>query len=339
MCSEKSATLPASASSSKDKWSSYWSDNRVAACMEDADGNYNQVIRQHWQSFFASLPAHSRVLDLATGNGAVLHFAIDAAQNDDKPLQLYGVDLAEIDPWSHLNRGRLKQLAPHFLPNINIESLPFANAMFDYVVSQYGAEYARLGATVTETVRVLRPGGRLEWITHCDSSVVYANTVREISDTHYMLDEAAVTGHLENIIKRQTKDGQFIADSHRQTLETPERKAMVNSLQGCFTRLRAAQQPSEILDIAIQNLAYIYQHREAHAPALVLEKIQQVREQLIFFGERLQALVDSAITDERLQQLKALLQTAGMQDIHHQYVRKPDGSIVGMQIQARRPQL
>ncbi len=328
---------PTKQDSSEDKWSSYWSGNRIAACMEAADGNYNRVISQHWLAFFSSLPTNSRILDLATGNGAVLHFAIDAARIQHKHLQLLGVDLAEIDPWSHLDRNQLKQLAPNFLPRINIESLPFANAMFDCVVSQFGAEYADLETMTNEAMRVLKPGGKLNWICHCDNSVVYANTVREISDTHYMLEQAAVTDHLQNIIKRQVKNGQFIPDSHRQTLHTPERKAMVQSLQGCFTRLRKYDKPAEILDVAIQNLAYIYQHREAHTPALVLEKIQQIHDELVFFAERLQALVNSAITTERQQQLDQLFLAGNMQDIQHQPVRKPDGSIVGTYISANRP--
>jgi len=324
-------------STNQDKWSSYWSSNRISACMEAADGNYNHVIRQHWLDYFTALPNHSRVLDLATGNGAVLHFAIDAARTQAKSLQLYGVDLAEIDPWAHLDRDQLKLLAPHFIPQVNIERLPFANNMFDSVVSQYGAEYAELPKTITETLRVLRPSGSLQWICHCDDSIVYTNTVSEIADVKFMLEQAAVTQHLQNIINRQTVNGQFMADSHRQTLNTPERAAMAEALQACFARLRDATKHVEILDVALQNLAYIYQHRETHTPALVSEKIQDIHQQLVFFMQRLQALVDSAITEQHKQQLNTLLSAANMQAIQQQAIRKPDGTIVGLMISAQQP--
>ncbi len=305
--------------------------------MQAADGNYDQVIGRHWRDYFARLPADSRILDLATGNGAVLHFALDSAQRHDTGWQMYGVDLASIDPWSHLDRTQLPQLTLRFLPNINIETLPFAARMFDAVVSQYGVEYADWRRSIPEALRVLRRGGNLNWICHCDTSSVYANTVREISDARYLLEQAAVTQHLRQLINVQTDGDQFIPDSHQATLRTPQRQAMVQALQGCFMRLREAPRHSEILDVALQNLAYIYQHREAHTPALVNAKIDEIYAELKFFIERLEALVESAVTAADLDLITALLTANGMLDIQSTQVRKPDGVIVGLQITARKP--
>ncbi len=323
-------------SDTNDKWSSYWAGNRVAACMEAADGNYNEVIGQHWQRFFSQLPAGSRVLDLATGNGAVLHFAVNTAQAQDKHLDLYGVDLASIDPWSHLDRNGLSNLTLTFLPRVDIENLPFANDMFDAVVSQYGAEYANLEKMVAEAIRVLKPGGIINWVCHSDDSVVYANTVREIKDARYLLEEAAVTEHLQKLIGIQTNGDQFIPNSHQVTLQTPERQAMVKALQGCFIRLRESEVKSEILDVALQNLAYIYQHREAHTPTLVSEKVDEIRTELSFFIERLEALVSSAITDNRIQQIKTILDTKKAIGFHSQPITKPDGLMVGLHLSCQK---
>lgn len=331
------ASNPGSDPDSKDKWSSYWAGNRVAACMEAADGNYSQVIGQHWQDFFSQLPAGSRVLDLATGNGAVLHFAVNTAQAQGKHLDLYGVDLASIDPWSHLDRSKLNNLTLKFLPRVNIEALPFASGMFDAVVSQYGAEYADLEKMVPEAIRVLKPGGTINWICHSDDSVVYANTVREIKDARYLLEEAAVTDNLQRMIDIQTNGETFIPNSHQATLQTPERQAMMQALQGCFVRLRESSGHSEILDVALQNLAYIYQHREAHSPALVSEKINEIRDELWFFIGRLEALVSSAITPECMQQVKELMQTKGMISFESHPIKKPDNAVVGLQITANNP--
>lgn len=323
-------------SDANDKWSTYWAGNRVAACMEAADGNYSEVIGQHWQKLFSQLPAGSRVLDLATGNGAVLHFAVNTAQAQDKHLDLYGVDLASIDPWSHLDRDKLNNLTLTFLPRINIESLPFANDMFDAVVSQYGAEYADLEKMVPEAIRVLKPGGIINWICHSDDSVVYANTIREIKDARYLLEQAAVTEHLQKLIRIQTDGNEFIPNSHQATLQTPERQSMVQALQGCFIRLRESEVKSEILDVALQNLAYIYQHREAHTPIIVSEKVDEIRDELSFFIERLEALVSSAITDSRIQQIKTIHDTKNAISFHSQPITKPNGLIIGLHISSQK---
>lgn len=320
-----------------DEWSSYWAGNRVSACMQSTDGNYNQVIGQHWLAHFSALPDNSRVLDLATGNGAVLHFAISTAQSQNKLFQLFGVDLASINPWPHIDPMIATHTGPSFLPNVSIERLPFANQMFDSVVSQYGAEYADPQATITEAVRVLRPIGTLSWICHSDNSIVFKNSCQEIEDARYMLEEVAVIDHLRNIINLQTQHDQFIQNSHQQTLHTPERQQLQTALQACFVRLKQSTQHTEILDIALQNIAYIYQHREAHSPALVIEKIEEIRTELIFFMQRLQALIDSALTADKLQFYKNYLQQLGMADIQSQPILKPDGNIVGIQLLARKP--
>jgi len=324
-------------SSIQDKWSSYWSGNRVSACMQTNDGNYNSVIGQHWQTHFSTLADESRILDLATGNGAVLHFAIDTAKNQNKSFDLFGIDLAHINPWAHMEQKSVQPSRIQFLPNISIESLPFANNMFDSVVSQYGAEYASLEPTVCEAVRVLRASGTLNWICHSDTSVVYHNSCREIEDARYMLEQTAVIDHLSNIIQIQTHAGQFIQNSHQQTLNTPERQALQVALQACFNRLKQSPQHSEILDVFLQNLAYLYQHRESHSPELVLEKIDDIQTELVFFMQRLQALVNSALSAQKLELIQVLLEKSGMINISSNPILKSDGSNVGMQLLANKP--
>ena len=74
-----------------DKWSRYWAGNRVSACMQEAEGqfkgNYSGSISKYWQQFFNALPPNSKVLDLATGNGAVVHFALNTVKEKKLPFR------------------------------------------------------------------------------------------------------------------------------------------------------------------------------------------------------------------------------------------------------------
>lgn len=112
---------------------------------------------------------------------------------------------------------------------------------------------------------------------------------------------------------------------------------MAQALQGCFIRLRESPQHSEILDVALQNLAYIYQHREAHSPALVSEKIDDIYSELNFFIDRLEALVSSAMTDRRLKQARTLTGAHGNTPLIDRYINKVDGAIVGMELTTSKP--
>lgn len=95
-----------------------------------------------------------RVLDVACGTGVLARAAAEAVGSRGSVV---GVDI---------NEGMLavaSQKAPHIdWRNAPAESLPFANATFDRVVSQFGLMFFQdQVAAAGEMLRVLRPGGRL----------------------------------------------------------------------------------------------------------------------------------------------------------------------------------
>ena len=95
-----------------------------------------------------------RVLDVACGTGVLARAAAEAVGSGGSVV---GVDI---------NEGMLA-VASQKAPNIDwrnapAESLPFANATFDRVVSQFGLMFFQdQVAAAGEMLRVLRPGGRL----------------------------------------------------------------------------------------------------------------------------------------------------------------------------------
>src|SRR5215207_8528279 len=102
----------------------------------------------------ARLAPGQRVLDVASGTGAL---TCEAAQRVGLGGSVTGLDR---------NEGMLA-VARRKAPNIEwrqglAESLPFANATFDAVISQFGLMFFedRIAA-LREMWRVLRPGGRL----------------------------------------------------------------------------------------------------------------------------------------------------------------------------------
>ena len=50
--------------------------------------------------------------------------------------------------------------------NTDLSKLPFPDALFDGVTSQFGIEYADLAAATREAIRVLVPGGRGHFVLH-----------------------------------------------------------------------------------------------------------------------------------------------------------------------------
>jgi SAM-dependent methyltransferase len=142
---------------------------------EDAIAKFKEAQRQGWKHFaplealttpcaarlvkFAKVRAGQNVLDLGCGTGVV---AITAARIG---ARVHGVDLTP----ELLERARENAS----VANVEIdfregdaEALPFGNAEFDVVLSQFGHMFApRPEVAIREMLRVLKPGGIIAFTT------------------------------------------------------------------------------------------------------------------------------------------------------------------------------
>jgi ubiquinone/menaquinone biosynthesis C-methylase UbiE len=156
-------------------WRNYWKEDRLNSCVPENNKTAREI-GEHWIGLFAVSPDSSRILDVATGNGALLAHAAQAAEQTGKSFSMTGIDLADIDPVRYVSDlpGGLRNA--NFIGGVAAEKLPFPDSAFDIVASQYGLEYAALDKALGEVERVLVVGGRLLWLAHsAESSVVEQN--------------------------------------------------------------------------------------------------------------------------------------------------------------------
>jgi SAM-dependent methyltransferase len=107
----------------------------------------------------AGIRAGQRVLDVACGTGPV---AITAA---GRGAHVQGLDLTPPLLERARENARISGFAVDFREG-DVEALPFADAEFDVVVSQFGHMFApRPEVAVGEMLRVLKPGGTLAFST------------------------------------------------------------------------------------------------------------------------------------------------------------------------------
>jgi SAM-dependent methyltransferase len=120
---------------------------------------------RHWRAWFGTLPADCRLLDIGTGTGILLRHAL-AARPNDAGLRCDGIDAAALPP--NLQAGFPSERAHQVVlrGSVPAETLPYVDACFDAVVSQFGVEYADLPVALKEIVRVLAPGGRIALLMH-----------------------------------------------------------------------------------------------------------------------------------------------------------------------------
>jgi SAM-dependent methyltransferase len=108
---------------------------------------------------FANVAAGKEVLDVGCGTGVL---ALTAARLGAK---VTGLDLTPELVERAKENGALMQLEASFVQG-DAEALPFDDAKFDFVVSQFGHMFApRPDVTIAEMLRVLKPGGTIAFTT------------------------------------------------------------------------------------------------------------------------------------------------------------------------------
>lgn len=165
-------------------WSRYWAGGALHSCGSSFDGNYSGAIGEFWRQSFAPLADGDRMLDVATGNGPIPKLML--ALRPDAGILCDAVDLAAVAPaWpAALPEAERRRLRFH--PRVEAEALPFEEACFDLVVSQYGLEYSDLARSVPELLRVLKPAGRVRLVVHHADSVPVTLAAEELRQIDWL---------------------------------------------------------------------------------------------------------------------------------------------------------
>jgi ubiquinone/menaquinone biosynthesis C-methylase UbiE len=109
---------------------------------------------------FAAIRPDEQVLDVATGTGVV---AITAARAGAK---VKGLDLSPVLLEEARHNARIAGVEEVEFTEGDAENLPYPDASFDVVVSQFGHMFApRPDVAVAEMRRVIKPGGRVAFAT------------------------------------------------------------------------------------------------------------------------------------------------------------------------------
>ena len=152
-------------------WSRYWATGALHSCVGSFADNYDGEIAAFWGKVFARLPHGARVLDVATGNGALPRLLLDSLPRKGEPdpvqaVEIDAVDLADVAPRWVRTLDPEQSARIRFHCGVRAEALPFADASFGLVISQYGIEYTDLAASAAEVRRVLTANGSVALLLH-----------------------------------------------------------------------------------------------------------------------------------------------------------------------------
>lgn len=149
-----------------ENWDMYWRGGGDGAAY-NCDGISHPAVRAFWMDCFDGVRvdlAAPRIVDVASGNGAVAEYA-QAAFEGLPDLTCLDVSASAI--------AALRERFPAADAIVaDAAAIPLASAAFDVVTSQFGVEYAGLDA-IDEVARLAAVGGRLALLMHHRGGSIY----------------------------------------------------------------------------------------------------------------------------------------------------------------------
>ncbi len=155
-----------STSNHSSSWDTYWQGSAGATALTAGGANHPAILG-FWDAFFGELKQHietPKILDIASGNGAVLERALTTYANQ---AALTSVDISP---------AAIASINTRFPEVIGIVAdaakIPLEDASFDIVTSQFGLEYAGKDA-IYEAARLVTNGGQLALLLHTDKGSIH----------------------------------------------------------------------------------------------------------------------------------------------------------------------
>jgi SAM-dependent methyltransferase len=260
--------------------------------------NYEGVIAEFWRQVACSIPSGGRVLDLASGNGSVPLLLLPYLAED---AHVDAVDAARIAAEEHPSNtdSRIR-----FHSGVWMEQLPFQDASFDCVCSQFGIEYAEQAAAWDEVFRVLAEHGQVACVIHHRASAFYAVAQSESRHLQWLLATdgvlaaaCEVAGWLELM-----RNGQQVGGVAR--VQADASRSRFNAIQEVLeSRIREGSTPDVLIEVRAQIGAIL-----ANAPK-PRETMMAYRELLDQSFVRCRELVACALDVQQIDELASSLRS------------------------------
>ena len=287
-------------------WNDYWRLTPEAAAHR-AGGPQEEALERFWMGVFSSNPAGGGTrqwLDFACGNGAVTRYAIEASRASGVDRRLFAFDGA---PGAV---GAYKSRHPDAVAVVaDARHAPFADEAFDVVASQFGLEYAGIGA-IGEAARLVAPAGVLAAVLHrkggalfreCEANLramerVRASRVLATAKEVFRRGAAAVRGH----------------GSRSAFLRSEEQFATaVTVVDGVLAEF-GDQVAGGTVKRLYGDLAHMYRRLGAYDPVEVGHWTDRMEREVEAYGGRMAAMLEAAIDEAGLDQAVTLVQARGL---------------------------
>lgn len=289
-----------------DSWDRYWAGTLASAAHEEG-GAQEAALNTFWDQCFRTIPQPRRLIDLAAGSGAVITQAA-AYLKREAPGSAVGYWSVDRSPSAGQQlRDRLPQTQPVCADGAR---LPFPDRSFDWVLSQFGIEYAGSEA-VLAAGRLVASGGAFAAVLHLKDGAIY----RECAAN---LDASRQVEALELLPLGQAAfAARYALNAGRTTPDAFQRaeRAFVPAVRGMEQLLKSVPDAGSgaLLRQLYRDIAHMYPRVQQHDEAEVMQWFARMTIELKAYGERMQSMLEAALSTDELRSLDAALGATGLE--------------------------
>jgi ubiquinone/menaquinone biosynthesis C-methylase UbiE len=278
-------------------WETYYRGGALATCPSGPAGTYDLEAREAWATFFRDLPEGARILDVGTGNGAVALIARQTAAELQRHWEIEATDKAQIDPQRHVPQGAQLLEGIRFHAGTATEDLPFPHEYFDAVSGHYALEYMQPGAALGEIHRVLRPGGRAQFVIHHANSLLVRSAKVSLREGQLVLQETKIYRRLQKLVGM----GQVAKSTAERA--AADLQAAIRALKQALPAARQAG-GGRILIVTLDAVQKLLAARTKTRPELVAREVDHAEDELRASIRRLNDLVNHALGEAEMEALE-----------------------------------
>lgn len=295
----------------RDVWSRYWRHGAAHSCQGSFGDRYQGSIGAWWRAVFEPLQSPVRLLDLATGSGAVLRLAVEQCRHEKSTFHGADLGLTESSWFGSQVVGGNSRV--HFHPGVRNEALPFDDASFDLITSQYGLEYSDLDRATAELRRVLKPAGAVRLVLHHADAVAARLARTELELMAWLKQPSGLLevaqGMFEPLSRAGTAAGRASLQHDRHANQL---RRLFNSLQDERHSLAATSACPDVLHEASDAIGQSFSLAQNSGLDVTHTHWTEYRQELDDSQFRLQELVACALQPSALFALAARLEALGL---------------------------
>lgn len=275
-------------------WAEYWQhDGDGGEVFVDAKGDRHPALADYWSTVFDRVPPNARIIDIASGAGSIFaHLPVGHS------FQLHAADIAE-EALQALAE-RIRDVATTVC---SADAVPFDDGYFDWVVSQFGIEYAGIDA-FTEAARLVAPGGGLACLCHLEDGYIDSNNKAQLDEAKY-LDESQFielcidltrAGYSEDVGDMQRTEAAFL----------PVARNIAAGMKRCSGGIHSH---------LFQGFRKLFEERRSYDEADTISWLEDMRGELEKNIDRLSRMRAAALTAADTVSITKSLKSARLQDI------------------------